>query len=82
MASMTNISILIVEDEAIVAENLANKVTKLGHNVIGTTANWWGNSRAYQQAAKALHQVIPEVKRKLLSDSISGADYGRFRHRF
>ena len=40
MASMTNISILIVDDEAIVAENLANKVTKLGHNVIGTTANW------------------------------------------
>jgi len=35
---MTNSAILIVEDEAIIAEDLALKVRRLGYNVAGTTA--------------------------------------------
>lgn len=35
---MSNYSILIVEDEAIVAEDLAGKVRKMGYDVAGTTA--------------------------------------------
>ena len=35
---MSNLSILIVEDEAIVAEDLASKVRQLGYEVAGTTA--------------------------------------------
>ncbi len=35
---MTKLSILIVEDESIVAEDLANKVRQLGYEVVGPTA--------------------------------------------
>ena len=35
---MSKLSILIVEDEAIVAEDLANKIQQLGYDVAGTTA--------------------------------------------
>jgi len=35
---MSKLSILIVEDKAIVAENLTHKVRQLGYDVVGTTA--------------------------------------------
>lgn len=35
---MSNISILIVEDEAIIAYDIASKVQRLGYDVVGTTS--------------------------------------------
>ena len=51
---MKNISILIVEDEAIVAEELVNKIRKMGYNVAGKTATG-------EEAIELARQHLPEL---------------------
>lgn len=49
---MSNISILIVEDEAIVAEDLSRKVSQLGYTVAGTAMTG-------EEAIVLAHQLLP-----------------------
>lgn len=51
---MTNSSLLIVEDEAIVAEDLANKVRRLGYTVVGTTMTG-------EEAVELVRQLRPSL---------------------
>ncbi len=51
---MTKLSILIVEDEAIVAEDLASKIHKMGYSVAGITATG-------EEAIELARQHLPEL---------------------
>lgn len=51
---MNNLSILIVEDEGIIAEDLARKVRQLGYDVAGTTATG-------EEAVKLARQLRPSL---------------------
>ncbi|MGB3221357.1 MAG: response regulator, partial [Desulforhopalus sp.] len=52
---MNDISILIVEDEAIIAEDLASKIRKMGYNVAGITAT---GEEAIQLACQKLPSLV------------------------
>ena len=69
---MSNRSILIVEDEAIVAADLANKVRKLGYNVIGTTATGEEAIELARQQRPAL--VLMDIRLAGVMDGIAAAE--------
>ena len=68
---MSNLSVLIVEDEAIVAKDLANKVRKIGYDVVGTTST---GEEAIELAR--LHRpslVLMDIRLAGLMDGIDAA---------
>ncbi|HEY3251925.1 MAG TPA: response regulator [Ignavibacteria bacterium] len=61
----TAFSILIVEDEAIIAKDIASRLTKLGYTVTGIASNC-------QQALKLIEQKLPDM---VLMDIIIKGEY-------
>ena len=68
---MSNISILIVEGEAIVAEDLASKVRQLGYDVAGTTATGDEALELARQHSPAL--VLLDIRLAGAMDGIEAA---------
>ncbi len=75
---MSKISILIVEDEAIVAENLRSKIEQLGYEVAGIAAN---SEEAVEMALRLLPQlVLMDIRLDGRNDGIQAAEEIRARY--
>ena len=73
---MSNLSILIVEDEAIVAEDLASKVRQLGYDVVGTTST---GEEAVELTRQ--HQPVLVLMDIHLAGAMDGIEAARLIHR-
>jgi CheY-like chemotaxis protein len=66
---MTKTKILVVEDEAIVARDLQNRLTKLGYEVVGTTGS--GEEAVEKAAETGPNLVLMDI---LLAGDVDGID--------
>ena len=75
---MTKTTILIVEDEAIVAADLAGKLEQLGYEVVGTAAK---GEEAVESACRLKPEVVlMDIRLKGAMDGIEAAEAILRRH--